>query len=127
LLGVICEVEDDVEALNVLERLRIPTGVPLVIHYSALPTGKYRAWPVPFSDECILNDDNGELVHPPGPPENMGHDKLPVWPLNMCIPLMYHASEHEETVSTTTVTTATPPVVVPTKVVDHARRRQRLR
>jgi hypothetical protein len=97
LLGVICEVEDNPEALSVLERLRIPTGIPLVIHYSASPNGKYQAWPVPFSDECIIQlNDNGQLVHPPSPPENMGHAKLPVWPLNMCIPLMYHADEHRE-------------------------------
>jgi hypothetical protein len=133
---VICEVEDDPEALSVLERLRIPTGVPLVIHYSGMPTGKYRAWPVPFSDECIIqwndNDDeqHQQLIHPPSPPENMGHAKLPVWPLNMCIPLLYHVGEHEERVSTptttTTTTTATPPVVQATEMAQ-PRRRQRHR
>jgi hypothetical protein len=127
-LGVICEVEDDPEALEVLERLRIPTGVPLVIHYSARPNGKYQAWPVPFTDECIIqlnddeNNDQQQLGHPPRPPENMGHDKLPVWPLNMCIPLMYHAGEHEEMVSTTS--TSAP---VQEEVVERAKVRRRLR
>jgi hypothetical protein len=123
LLGVICEVEDDPEALNVLERLRIPTGVPLVIHYSTSPNG-YQAWPIPFSDECIIqNDDDGQLVHPPSPPEDMGHDKLPVWPLNVCIPLMYHAGEHEKMVSTTSTTQA----LLQKKVMEPAPLRQRRR
>lgn len=42
LIGVLCEVEDDPIAVGILESLRIPTGVPLVIHFQQLPNGRYR-------------------------------------------------------------------------------------
>jgi 2,3-bisphosphoglycerate-dependent phosphoglycerate mutase len=86
LLGVLCEVEEDSEALRVLEAIRIPTGVPLVIQYQQLANGRYRACPLPEADECVIHYDDGALAHPPIPPPHFGHPKLPVWPLDVCIP-----------------------------------------
>ena len=92
LLGVLCEVEDDPEALQILEALRIPTGVPLVVYYQQCTNGKYRALPLPEADNCIIQYDNGQLVHPRQPPPGLGHPKLPVWPLDTCIPLHAHTA-----------------------------------
>ena len=87
LVGVLCEVEDDPIALEILEALRIPTGVPLVIHYQRLRNGRYRALPLPEVEECLIHEMDGELVQPREPPPNLGHPNLPVWPLDNCIPL----------------------------------------
>jgi hypothetical protein len=95
LLGIICEVEDDPEALAVLERLKIPTGVPLVVCFQKRKNGKYRAFPLPEPDTCIIESDNGLLMHPPFPPPDLGHPKLPVWPLDSCIPLEQLLREQE--------------------------------
>ena len=62
LIGVICEVEEDPIALEVLESLRIPTGVPLVIHYQQLPNGRFRACPLPEPEECLVQDMYGYFV-----------------------------------------------------------------
>jgi len=93
LLGVLCEVEDDPVALSVLERLKIPTGVPLVIHYQQLASGKYRACPLPKLDDCINRYDSGLVAHPREFPPHLVHPNLPVWPLDRCIPI-----EHNEEV-----------------------------
>lgn len=87
LIGVLCEVEDDPLALGILESLRIPTGVPLVIHYQQLADGRYRACPLPEPEECLIQDDYGYFNKPKEAPPNLGHPNLPVWPLNKCIPL----------------------------------------
>jgi hypothetical protein len=64
------------------------TGVPLVIHYQRLASGKYRACPLPEPDDCIIRYDSGLLVHPRQPPPDLGHPNLPVWPLDRCIQLL---------------------------------------
>ena len=87
LIGVLCEVEDDPLALEILECLRIPTGVPLVIHYQQLANGRYRACPLPEAEECLIQDNYGYFNKPKEAPPNLGHPSLPVWPLNTCIPL----------------------------------------
>ncbi|CAB9511652.1 3-bisphosphoglycerate-dependent phosphoglycerate mutase [Seminavis robusta] len=87
LIGCLCEVEDDPVALGILESLRIPTGVPLVIHYQQLPNGRFRACPLPEPDECLIQDNWGYFNKPKEAPPNLGHPNLPVWPLDTCIPL----------------------------------------
>jgi 2,3-bisphosphoglycerate-dependent phosphoglycerate mutase len=87
LIGVLCEVEEDPLALDILESLRIPTGVPLVIHYQQLPSGRFRACPLPEPEECLVQDMWGYFGRPKEAPPNLGHPNLPVWPLNTCIPL----------------------------------------
>lgn len=88
LIGVICEVEDDPVALEILESLKIPTGVPLVIHYQQLPDGRFRACPLPEPDECLIEDmDTDGYIKAKEAPPNLGHNSLPVWPLDHCIPL----------------------------------------
>ena len=86
LIGVICEVEDDAVALSILEALRIPTCVPLVLKYQKLKSGKYQVCDLPDAEECTI-----EYFDGPGPAElppiDLGHPKLPVWPLNSCIPV----------------------------------------
>ena len=88
LIGVICEVEDDPIALEILESLKIPTGVPLVIHYQQLSGGRFRACPLPEPDECLIQDiESDGYMKALEPPPNLGHPNLPVWPLDTCIPL----------------------------------------
>ncbi len=87
LIGVLCEVEDNPAALQVLEELHIPTGVPLMIHFQQLPNGRFRACPLPDTTECLVLEPNGWIHHPRKAPTNLGHPDLPVWPLNTCIPL----------------------------------------
>jgi len=86
LIGVICEVENDPVALQVLESLRLPTGVPLVLKFKQDLDGTYKVCDLPEADECLLEFNDG-----PGPafeaPHDLGHPKLPVWPLNSCIPI----------------------------------------
>lgn len=94
LIGVLCEVEHDPLALHILESLRVPTGVPLVIHYQQLADGRYRACPLPEPEECLLQDNYGHFNKPKEAPPNLGHRSLPVWPLNTCIPLEAKHREH---------------------------------
>lgn len=86
LIGIICEVEDDPVALEVLESLRLPTGVPLVLKFRQKQAGHFEVCDLPEAEECVL-----EYVDGPGlamePPPDLGHPKLPVWPLNSCIPV----------------------------------------
>ena len=46
LLGVICDVEHDMAALEVLESLKIPTGTPLVLRYQRTKEGKYKVYDI---------------------------------------------------------------------------------
>ena len=71
------------------------TGVPLVIHYQRLASGKYRACPLPEPDDCIIRYDSGLLAHPRQKPPDLGHPNLPVWPLDRCIPLGLHDEAEE--------------------------------
>jgi hypothetical protein len=68
------------------------TGVPLVIHYQRLASGKYRACPLPVLAECIIRYgyDSGLLVHPRQSPPDFGHPNLFVWRLERCIPIGLH-------------------------------------
>ena len=93
LLGVLCEVEDDLEAIHVLEQLKIPTGIPLVIRYQQLANGKFQALPPPEADECLIRFDEGLIKAPKAPP-GFGHPKLPVWPLDTCMPILSPEAIH---------------------------------
>jgi 2,3-bisphosphoglycerate-dependent phosphoglycerate mutase len=85
LIGVICEVENDPEALRILEALRIPTGVPLVLKYQRLSQDRFAVCDLPEADECIIEYFDGAGLAQ-RPPPDLGHPKLPVWPLNRCVP-----------------------------------------
>ena len=86
MIGIVCEVEDDDIALNILEALRIPTCVPLVLKYQKLLSGKFQVCDLPDAEECLI-----EYFDGPGPAHSkvndLGHPRLPVWPLNSCIPV----------------------------------------
>lgn len=86
LLGVICEVEDNPAALQVLESLRIPTGVPLVLQFQKQGS-RYQICQLPEADECLIDNyfDGPGLAQ--AAPSNLGHPDLPAWPLNQCIPV----------------------------------------
>lgn len=82
LIGAFVDVEKDPVALRTLERLRIPTGAPLVLKYQSLPDGSTRICDldgVPIQDR----DDGSSSEDPhrdlPDLPD------LPVWPLG-CVP-----------------------------------------
>lgn len=85
LIGVICEVENDPAALKILEALRIPTGVPLVLKYQRLSNDRFAVCDLPEADECIIEYFDGAGLAQ-RPPPDLGHPKLPVWPLNRCVP-----------------------------------------
>jgi 2,3-bisphosphoglycerate-dependent phosphoglycerate mutase len=87
LIGVFANVENDPVALKRLERLRIPTGAPLVLKFQALPDGRTRICGldgVPYT--ATKNDDDSSLSssEQQGQPHTQQSD-LPVWPLG-CIP-----------------------------------------
>jgi len=86
LIGVICEVEENPSALRILEALRIPTGVPLVLKYQRQPNGSYQVCQLPQADECIIDYFDG-AGFAQQPPPDLGHPSLPVWPLNSCVPV----------------------------------------
>lgn len=92
LIGIICNVEENPRALEVLEGLKIPTGVPLVLHFSQTRSPnegdekQYHAVRLPEPDECLIQEVNGWIHRPQQAPPNLGHASLPVWPLDVCIP-----------------------------------------
>lgn len=86
LIGVICEVENDETALRILEALRIPTGVPLVLKYQRMADNRFAVCDLPEADECIIEYFDGAGLAQ-RPPPDLGHPKLPVWPLNRCLPV----------------------------------------
>jgi hypothetical protein len=87
--GVICEVENNPTALRILEALRIPTGVPLVLHYQQVHDDsskcRFRVCDLPEAEECIIDFVDGLGHFADQPPSDLGHVKLPVWPLNTCL------------------------------------------
>lgn len=92
MIGVLCEVENDPAALSILEALRIPTGVPLILKYQRLPNGRFAICDLPHADECIVEYFDGAGLAQRGPPD-LGHPKLPVWPLNRCLPVQHVVDE----------------------------------
>eukprot|EP00980_Cylindrotheca_fusiformis_P010709 scaffold2401_cov111-Cylindrotheca_fusiformis.AAC.1 len=71
LIGVFSKVEDDPVALKQLERMKIPTGAPLVLRYQALPGGGARV--------CGLDGMPFKARNSSSPADEQ--PDLPVWPL----------------------------------------------
>lgn len=86
LIGVICNVEGDSSALKILESLKIPTGIPLVLNFQRTPKGTFHVCEVPEADECVVDYLDG-FGPPQTRPSDLGHPCLPVWPLNKCTPV----------------------------------------
>ncbi len=86
LLGVVCEVEDNPAALQVLESLRIPTGVPLIVQFQKRGS-RYHVCQPPEADECMIDSYFDGPGYAQAPPSNLGHPDLPAWPLDQCIPV----------------------------------------
>lgn len=86
LLGVICEVEDNPAALQVLESLRIPTGVPLILQFQKQGS-RYQVHQPPEADECMIDSYFDGPGYAKTSPSNLGHPDLPAWPLDQCIPV----------------------------------------
>jgi len=86
LIGVLCEVEGDPTALKILESLRIPTGVPLMLNYQRTPKGNFQVCELPEAEECVIDYLDG-FGPPANAPPDLGHPSLPVWPLNKCMPV----------------------------------------
>jgi 2,3-bisphosphoglycerate-dependent phosphoglycerate mutase len=76
LIGIFAKVEDDPIALKKLERMKIPTGAPLVLRYQSFPDGSTRVCGLD-GIPCEQRDESS--------PEDQQPD-LPVWPLG-CIPI----------------------------------------
>ncbi|CAJ1933551.1 unnamed protein product [Cylindrotheca closterium] len=72
LIGAFVDVENDPVALRALERLRIPTGAPLILKYQALPDGSTRVCDL---DGTPIEDSDCSSTDDPKP-------DLPVWPLS---------------------------------------------
>lgn len=88
LIGCICEVEDNPEALDILEALRVPTGIPLMLNFKRHSDGRYQVCSLPEADECLVEYFDGAGLAQKAPPD-LGHPSLPVWPLNRCIPVRH--------------------------------------
>jgi 2,3-bisphosphoglycerate-dependent phosphoglycerate mutase len=76
LIGVICQVEKDDNALKKLEAMKIQTGVPLVMQYQRNFDGEYKACTI-----SSLDCGNQQFLK----------SDLPVWPLS-CIPKRKYGS-----------------------------------
>mmetsp|Transcript_15697 Transcript_15697/g.38644 ORF Transcript_15697/g.38644 Transcript_15697/m.38644 type:complete len:239 (+) Transcript_15697:261-977(+) len=75
LIGAFVDVEKNPVALRTLERLRIPTGAPLVLRYQSLPDGSTRVCDL---GGVPIRAKDGSSTEDPQP-------DLPVWPLG-CVP-----------------------------------------
>lgn len=74
LIGVFAEVENDPVALKTLERMKLPTGAPLLLRYQSLPDGSFRV--------CGLDGTPIERMGEESSPKDQQPD-LPVWPLGL--------------------------------------------
>ena len=88
LIGVMCSVQSNRNALSILESLRVPTGVPLVLNFEYHAHYGPHLLDVPDPDECVVHEGSGWIRRPNAPPPDLGHPALRVWPLNRCIPTM---------------------------------------
>jgi len=81
LLGVICDVEHDVTALEVLESLKIKTGSPLVLQYRRTADGKYKVHDILEGEQQISNTADARTTRSVKP-----HPAIPIIPLRNYIP-----------------------------------------